>query len=569
MGLRFRKSFKLFPGVRLNFSGGGISTTIGIRGASVNLGKRGAHLNVGVPGSGLSYRTRLFSPSAPPDEATTPSPFQPTVPESVAPVVPLSREGEIRSAEVSSLTSPGLGEFKSLINEATLRRVTLSKNVADRERELIETARKLKNAQRFILRIFLQKRAARLATLGQTNITNLEQARAELKACAINVDFALDQTTLDTFAALVRIFEELNRSVAIWDITSSVGIERARDRTVASEALTRTPVQLGLATSELIDSTYSALRFPNANGDDIDIYPGFVMTQSSSGDFALIDIREFEITFRGINFVEEDTVPADAEIVGQTWKKTNKDGTPDKRFVENYTIPLVKYGQFWISSPTGLKEAYMFSDFAKAEKFATSFVYYQRRLNEIARTVRAPPMDIQTDEDLQEELPDPPHTPPVIDRTPKRLFFDWITLLSVLGLAGLVAVRTMMPTNSNAPTKVATAPEAVVTPSAPPPAAVPIPPSRPAPQKAAPEPSQTLRPLNLSPPPAKTAREVVFVQKANVNLRNAPSSSAGIVSVASKGKQFNVFGRDGEWIQVGETVSVGWIHGTMLAATAP
>jgi hypothetical protein len=35
--------------VRLNFSGGGVSTTIGVRGANVNLGKRGAYLNVGIP----------------------------------------------------------------------------------------------------------------------------------------------------------------------------------------------------------------------------------------------------------------------------------------------------------------------------------------------------------------------------------------------------------------------------------------------------------------------------------------------------------------------------------------
>jgi hypothetical protein len=34
MGIRFRKSIKLFPGVRLNLSGGRISTTIGVPGAS-------------------------------------------------------------------------------------------------------------------------------------------------------------------------------------------------------------------------------------------------------------------------------------------------------------------------------------------------------------------------------------------------------------------------------------------------------------------------------------------------------------------------------------------------------
>jgi hypothetical protein len=41
MGLKFRRRQKLFPGVYLNFSSKGISTTIGIKGFTVNLGKEG------------------------------------------------------------------------------------------------------------------------------------------------------------------------------------------------------------------------------------------------------------------------------------------------------------------------------------------------------------------------------------------------------------------------------------------------------------------------------------------------------------------------------------------------
>jgi hypothetical protein len=48
MGFRFQRRLKLFPGVRLNFSRGGISTTIGVRGASFTLGHRGAYVNLGI-----------------------------------------------------------------------------------------------------------------------------------------------------------------------------------------------------------------------------------------------------------------------------------------------------------------------------------------------------------------------------------------------------------------------------------------------------------------------------------------------------------------------------------------
>ncbi len=61
MGFRFRKSFKLMPGVRVNLSSKGLSTTVGVRGASVNISKRGTYLNTGIPGTGISSRTRIGS----------------------------------------------------------------------------------------------------------------------------------------------------------------------------------------------------------------------------------------------------------------------------------------------------------------------------------------------------------------------------------------------------------------------------------------------------------------------------------------------------------------------------
>lgn len=59
MALRFRKSIKLAPGIRMNLSGSGLGWTLGPRGASVGIGKRGTFLNTGIPGTGLSSRQSL------------------------------------------------------------------------------------------------------------------------------------------------------------------------------------------------------------------------------------------------------------------------------------------------------------------------------------------------------------------------------------------------------------------------------------------------------------------------------------------------------------------------------
>ena len=59
MGFRFSKRITIVPGVRLNISGSGISTSVGPRGLSLTMGKRGTYINAGLPGTGLSYRERL------------------------------------------------------------------------------------------------------------------------------------------------------------------------------------------------------------------------------------------------------------------------------------------------------------------------------------------------------------------------------------------------------------------------------------------------------------------------------------------------------------------------------
>jgi Protein of unknown function (DUF4236)/Bacterial SH3 domain len=63
MGLRFRKSLRIAPGVRLNLTQAGLSTTLGPRGATVNVGSRGTRGSVGLPGTGLSYSQRLTGTS--------------------------------------------------------------------------------------------------------------------------------------------------------------------------------------------------------------------------------------------------------------------------------------------------------------------------------------------------------------------------------------------------------------------------------------------------------------------------------------------------------------------------
>jgi len=51
---RFRRSFRIAPGLRLNIGKRSTSVSVGVRGAHVTFGKAGTRTTLGVPGTGLS-----------------------------------------------------------------------------------------------------------------------------------------------------------------------------------------------------------------------------------------------------------------------------------------------------------------------------------------------------------------------------------------------------------------------------------------------------------------------------------------------------------------------------------
>lgn len=71
MGFRFKKVIKIAPGIKLNVSKSGISTSIGPKGATMNVGRHGVRGTVGIPGSGLSYSQQLVNKHGKPSSAIT------------------------------------------------------------------------------------------------------------------------------------------------------------------------------------------------------------------------------------------------------------------------------------------------------------------------------------------------------------------------------------------------------------------------------------------------------------------------------------------------------------------
>ncbi len=380
MGLRFRQSFQIFPGVRLNLSGGGISATFGIAGASVNVGSRGTRTTIGIPGSGVSYTHHNGNKHSVPD--IKPSQFQPEFRIHSTPtyIPPQFQMREINSASIEELTSHNLIDLRDMFAEARQQRTEIESDLREAERVYVLETDSLKKRQRSLFKFLMKKKIAELENSLPITQAEIDRLNNWLDSTHIDLKFDLDEASKKSFASLTRAFDALRTSAMIWDITSDRYGDRVIERSFASRTIQRTPVVLDFEPSELVRFEGRALRFGNVNGEPIIIYPGVAIMPRADGAFALIDLREFELGFQVVSFVEDEAVPADSEIIGYTWAKVNKDGSRDLRFKDNYQIPLARYGRISITSSAGMEEEYQFSNLQKASEFAKAFEAFKATL---------------------------------------------------------------------------------------------------------------------------------------------------------------------------------------------
>jgi hypothetical protein len=75
----------------------------------------------------------------------------------------------------------------------------------------------------------------------------------------------------------------------------------------------------------------------------------------------------------------------------------------------------------------------------------------------------------------------------------------------------------------------------------------------------------------VTPQATSTAQnpDLVFLQRHGVNIRSGPSGTAPVLGTAPKGTQFTATGREGDWVQVENTRSKGWINSQFLAPDKP
>jgi hypothetical protein len=378
MPWRFRKSFNPLPGVRINLSPRGLSTSVGVGPLRIYAGRQGTALTARIPGTGIAYRQPLTPGSKTqgvPNSQTGDWDSQPHTP----PLV--SNLGEIASAGTSELTSEGLVQFTELLTKAQEQRSSVLRDLEQAASESSRTSDEYTAWKGgWFLRRVLRKRFEQLekdAAEWQARYAELQEQEALSR---LRTEFSIPDSVRGAFSRLSNSFVAMANCSKIWDTISSVTTDRSRERTSASSAITRREVRFSLAKCDLIESELNVPHLANANGGDLFFYPGFLLYYISQESFALIEVAQVKMVFELSPFLEEEAVPPDSRIVRHTWKKVNKDGSPDRRFANNYQIPIAEYGDLTITSATGIREQYMLSNAEVTRKFVAQWIELQNTI---------------------------------------------------------------------------------------------------------------------------------------------------------------------------------------------
>ena len=374
MAWRFQRRVQIIPGVRLNLSKSGISTSVGVRGANMTFGKSGTYLNTGIPGTGIYQRQKLSG-----NERSKPqNQFTPTQ----NPENHIYAESEIISTDVQEITSQDMQGIKDSILLAHQQKIELNQDLSKVKSKLSSTKIKLSLSYIFLYGLINKSIPENIRADISKQKETIAELRREIEKCHVKLEIDFDEEFDKKYQKLLETFKSLTTSHKIWDVTNASLQDTIKSRSSAGTLVKKKEVRFGFESLPDIKFDFEAMFFKNANGADLYLYPNFIVMFSSKSKFAIIGFEELDFYHRSVRFTETASVPKDSKVIAQTWAKVNKNGTRDKRFKGNYQIPVVKYGEITLNTDTGVNEEYEFSNYELSEDFANAFIDYQNLIKQ-------------------------------------------------------------------------------------------------------------------------------------------------------------------------------------------
>jgi hypothetical protein len=181
----------------------------------------------------------------------------------------------------------------------------------------------------------------------------------------------LEDEAKNRFDAIQNAGKNLAQARRIWYIRTKQENWDWKRNAGAASLVTRKPVSIGKLNPVYIATNVEVYGF---DLDDMKLmfFPDHVFVYQQ-GRYGAVSYDSLNVEFKPTRFIEDESVPQDAEVVDSTWQYVRRDGGPDRRFSNNRQIPIVLYGLLEITSPTGLNIVLHISNKSLARQFSDVF----------------------------------------------------------------------------------------------------------------------------------------------------------------------------------------------------
>ncbi|HEX8154302.1 MAG TPA: DUF4236 domain-containing protein [Thermoanaerobaculia bacterium] len=345
MGFYLRKSVSVGP-FRFNLSGSGVGMSVGVPGFRVGSGPRGNYVRIGR--GGIYYQQTL--PSG--------APARPAQPYDT-PRIPIRTHEPLREIESVSASLIVDSSSEELLAEIRRKRAMPSLTPL-----AIAFA---------ILAIFVGLNGSgavfiAACVLGCAAIVAARYRDKVAKTAVIL--YELEPHVESSFQRFTEWAEAVSSTRRAWHISATGTVHDRKYHAGASALVQRTPTSLRIAEPPFLRTNVPVFAV-GAGRQTLYFLPDRLLVYDASGVGA-IHYPSLDVTVSSQRFIETESLPSDATVVGHTWRYVNKSGGPDRRFSNNPQIPICNYDELHLRTASGLNEVVQLSRAGIGEGFASA-----------------------------------------------------------------------------------------------------------------------------------------------------------------------------------------------------
>jgi len=192
----------------------------------------------------------------------------------------------------------------------------------------------------------------------------------------IELVYELDDQSKYLYDSLVDAYNLMVSADKVWNIGSTSEISEWKTSAGATSSLETESLVFGFGFPSFIESNMQPPYFDFGNSQ-IYFLPEKILIKHN-GEYLIKGYSAIKVRSDVSKCREYGSIPKDAQIMGETWLKVNRNGTRDKRFKNNKKIPICRYEKIYLKV-NGFNIGIMLSKYGLGQKFTNILPKYAVR----------------------------------------------------------------------------------------------------------------------------------------------------------------------------------------------